>query len=587
MIVPMRKIFVACRGSERQQFLDALASLGVVHVVPIDPAKADVDDQLASGLAAIERALQVLADITPAGAPADLPPREVAEKVLELQRRQAECESRLTALYRQLETVQSLWGELRLDQLETLRRAGVEIGFCSIPSDEVSAIQGDCVHPLHKLGGRRILVAVVSRNGSPELPDTAEPIPLPSRDAAGIRAEAAELDAQRKQAAGQLAALAAHVPALEAERERLQEKALFDRTLKSGLNSDPLFAVQGWVPAEQADDLAERLAATGINAAVELSEPSPDEQPPTLLRPPAWARPIQGLLETLGTVSGYREFDVSVPFMLALPIFAAMLISDGGYGAILLFGPLAFYKKVSRTLGAQFTQLIMVVGATSLVWGFICATFFGVTLYPPLIEVGLSDQARWLLMKISFVMGGIHLSVAQLWQAVRYWPDQRFLNKVGWTLFIWGVFGLVGFFVLNVPVGRRTHVLLILGFLLIVLFAEPARNPLKRLGWGLASFPLSALSAFSDIISYVRLMAVGLASSVLATSFNEMAWEAGFLPLTVVVLIFGHGLNLGLAMIALFAHGVRLNMLEFSNNLGMQWTGYRYAPFVTRALQEN
>jgi len=384
-----------------------------------------------------------------------------------------------------------------------------------------------------------------------------------------------------------LAALATHVPALEAERDRLQEMALFDRTFKSGLDSDPLFAVQGWVPAEQAADLAGQLAATGINAAVELREASPEEQPPTLLRPPAWARPIQGLLDTLGTVSGYREFDVSVPFMLALPIFAAMLISDGGYGAILLFGPLAFYKKVSQFLGTRFTQLIMVVGATSLVWGFICATFFGVTLYPPFIEVSLSDQARWLLMKISFVMGGIHLSVAQLWQAAKYWPDQRFLNKVGWTLFIWGVFGLVGFFVLNVPVGRRTHALLVLGFLLIVLFAEPARNPLKRIGWGLASFPLSALSSFSDMISYVRLMAVGLASSVLATSFNEMAWEIGFLPLTIAVLIFGHGLNLGLAMIALFAHGVRLNMLEFSNNLGMQWTGYRYAPFVTRALQEN
>jgi len=139
----------------------------------------------------IERALQVLADVNPAGASPDLSPREVAEKVLDLQRRQAECESRLTALYRQLESVQSLWGELRLDQLEALRRAQVEIVFYSVPTDGVSAIQADCVQPLHKLSGGRILVAVVSRNGSPELPDAAEPIPLPSRDAASIRAEAA------------------------------------------------------------------------------------------------------------------------------------------------------------------------------------------------------------------------------------------------------------------------------------------------------------------------------------------------------------------------------------------------------------
>ena len=96
----------------------------------------------------------------------------------------------------------------------------------------------------------------------------------------------------------------------------------------------------------------------------------------------------------------------------------------------------------------------------------------------------------------------------------------------------------------------------------------------------MANFPLSMLSAFSDVISYVRLMAVGLASSVLAVSFNEMARDTDAWPLAVLVLVFGHSLNLGLAMIAMFAHGVRLNMLEFCNNLGMQWTGYPYRPFA-------
>ena len=115
-----------------------------------------------------------------------------------------------------------------------------------------------------------------------------------------------------------------------------------------------------------------------------------------------------------------------------------------------------------------------------------------------------------------------------------------------------------------------------------ILFAHPSRNIVKMLGLGIADFPLSLLSAFSDIISYVRLMAVGLASSVLATSFNEIAIDMDIWPLAILVLLFGHSLNLGLALIALFAHGVRLNMLEFSNNLGMQWSGYNYNPFLKR-----
>ena len=98
------------------------------------------------------------------------------------------------------------------------------------------------------------------------------------------------------------------------------------------------------------------------------------------------------------------------------------------------------------------------------------------------------------------------------------------------------------------------------------------------------------LAAFSDVISYVRLMAVGLAGSVLAVSFNQMAGDvmaagAGYLPAAVAVWVLGHGLNIGLCMIALFAHGVRLNMLEFSNNLGMQWTGHVYAPFTRKAVE--
>jgi V/A-type H+-transporting ATPase subunit I len=118
------------------------------------------------------------------------------------------------------------------------------------------------------------------------------------------------------------------------------------------------------------------------------------------------------------------------------------------------------------------------------------------------------------------------------------------------------------------------------------LFTSPSWNILKAVGLGLANFPLPALGTFSDIMSYVRLMAVGLAGSVLASRFNELAASAGPI-LMVPILIFGHGLNVGLCLIALFAHGVRLNVLEFSNNFGLEWSGYPYHPFGREQLQEN
>ena len=147
------------------------------------------------------------------------------------------------------------------------------------------------------------------------------------------------------------------------------------------------------------------------------------------------------------------------------------------------------------------------------------------------------------MVKLSFIIGAIHLSVAQLWQAVRYFPDLRWLNRLGWALFIWGMYGVVNMFVLQGPMSWQTPwpYLLISGAALAVVFAAPSANLLKMLGMGLAQFPLSMLSAFSDVISYVRLMAVGLASGVLAENFNAMATDVGFLPLTVLILVFGHG----------------------------------------------
>jgi V/A-type H+-transporting ATPase subunit I len=120
---------------------------------------------------------------------------------------------------------------------------------------------------------------------------------------------------------------------------------------------------------------------------------------------------------------------------------------------------------------------------------------------------------------------------------------------------------------------------------LAILFASPDRNPLKMLGLGLASFPLAAIGTFGDTISYVRLMAIGLGGSALAVTFNDMASQ---LPLaaTIPILILAHALNVSLSIVALLAHGVRLNMLEFSNNLGMQWSGYAYEPFSRKRVEE-
>ncbi len=200
-----------------------------------------------------------------------------------------------------------------------------------------------------------------------------------------------------------------------------------------------------------------------------------------------------------------------------------------------------------------------------------------------------SDTVVRSIMKLSFLLGAIHMSVAYLWRAVKLWPAPQALSQVGWAVFLWGMLLVVNTLVLEEPPHAASPYLLGVGALLVVLFTSPQKNVLKRLGLGLAAFPLDALGTLSDTISYIRLMAVGLASTILAVTFNSLAvevaagatWVAG-----VPVLVLGHGLNIGLAVIVLFAHGVRLNMLEFSKCLGISWNGYPYKPFAKRCEQE-
>ena len=171
---------------------------------------------------------------------------------------------------------------------------------------------------------------------------------------------------------------------------------------------------------------------------------------------------------------------------------------------------------------------------------------------------------------------------------------------MGWCLILVAMLGVIWIlffkmqnkdrFTVLVPL-NVIGILLGVGGALVVGFGHPDRNPLKRIGIGFAGSLLPLLGTFSDTMSYIRLMAVGLASFYIASAFNALAVQLAavttwFAVVPVLVLLFGHGLNVGLAMIAIFAHGVRLNMLEFSNNAGVQWAGYRYEPFATARMKE-
>ncbi|MFO8014707.1 MAG: hypothetical protein R6X20_15530 [Phycisphaerae bacterium] len=603
MIVPMAKTFIVARRADREDLLAALRRLGVLHVEPVDPGRAAPDADTTEALDRMRRAIQILETTEPEGAAPDLSAVGATDEVLRIQRAGAERMNRLATLHRQIERL-AHWGDVTTDQLQDLREAGLEPQVFAAPADAVGDFQAECVEVLGPWEGKRVLVAALQRDGEPEVPEGAEPVPAPPRDRPSLRAEAQEIDAALKKDNERLRRLANLVDAMHKERARLQAKAEWTATARSALEDERLYALQGWVPAEEVESLAGRIADEGVEAAVQAIAPDEDEEPPTLIRYPRWAKPIQGLFEFLGTVPGYREFDVAGAFMVALPLFSAIIISDLGYGLLYLVPMLVFYRQVSRTLGARLAQLIAFVGVCSIVWGLLIASFFGVdfsghmaqvpVIGPyygdgPLIEVSMERQsALQFLMWLSVTLGAIQLSLAHLWRAAALFPNQQCLSELGWAAFLWGMWGAIKWLLINTAPPSLDNAygwLLVGGGALVLLFTEPSWNPARRLGLGVLKSLLPAISTFGDTISYIRLMVLGLASTALALAFNNLAGQVP-LAAAIPILMIGHGLNVALSVVSLLAHGVRLNVLEFSNNLGMTWSGYPYEPFSATRSEE-
>jgi V/A-type H+-transporting ATPase subunit I len=600
MIVPMSKVYIVTQSHNRNRLLDTIGQLGVVHVEPVDPGKAVAKEFTIHAISTIGRALQVLQGIEPSADTPDLSPLDTAKEALWIQKKIADQEDQLNTLHRKANQL-TLWGNVELKQLEQLRSTGIDIKFFSVAQKDLAELEAECVETVAVLSGREIMVAVIDRDGQFQAPEGAKEIPWPDTDLPTVKKEAAQVDASIKQHNMRLAELANLSEAMRHQLKLYKAEANICVVQNSGLSSDALFALQGWTPSRKADSLSESLAEQNITAAVEVLPVEEQEQPPTLIEYPRWARPIKALFDMLGTLPGYEENDVSSFFMVALPLFAAMLIGDAGYGIILAAAGLVFYRRIVRLAGKPSAHLLIIFGLATMLWGILTANYFGIT-PQTLIDVGREgaanvmlavaplwrsdgEEARALIMKLSLIVGCTHLVLAHLFTAVKLFPNVRAYAEIAWIAILVDMLVLIWYlmFIGVDQMPAAIGLVLLVGFLAASWFTAPMSNPLKRFLIGLASSILPLLSTFSDIMSYIRLFAVGLASYYIAAAFNGLGaqvansatWIGG-----APIVIFGHTLNIGLAAIAIFAHGVRLNMLEFSNNAGIKWAGYAYRPFT-------
>ncbi len=346
--------------------------------------------------------------------------------------------------------------------------------------------------------------------------------------------------------------------------------------------------ITGWLPADLENTL--RTSAAAHAWGLMFRDPEPADLPPTLLKPPRLFRPMLALFEALGITPAYNESDVSVPFFCFFSVFFAMLVGDGGYGTLILLLTLYVRRKHPQAPRSPFVLLYFFASAT-VVWGVLCNSWFGT--HPKFADNAVSlwlshpDKGINHTMLVCFTLGVIHLSIARVWSAISTFPDSKFLAQVGWVGVIWFMYCMACTVVGIFPTPHIMYYVFGVALFLIFFFTLK-RAELREHGIELGIMPLNIVSCLGDVISYVRLFAVGLAGVKLAENFNEMAIGLN-LPLwlkiipMVLILLIGHGLNFAMAGLSILVHAVRLNTLEFSNHKGISWSGFAFKPFKRKA----
>ena len=546
MIVPMKHLDLLCVAGDKENTLKAVRELGAVHLDLASAQGAEVTEE--KGLAAdAEKAVRLIQKYRkelPEGMPASKPfEGPLPGGVLEL-----------------ADTVDAL--KSQADQLER------EIKKYAPYGDFDPALA-------RKLIDLGIDVASVA-----ELPEK-----LPAKRLSAMESDLASLRAEIAAKGAQIAS--ADEQSILALYPQLADRVAFAAAKELISEQGAIACIAGWVPAPAVESLRQAVSRNGWG--VLLRDPVDGELPPTLVEPPKLFRPMQALFAGLGIAPAYTEADVSVPFMCYFSLFFAMLVGDGAYGAIFLAGTLAMRKKLPRS----WFVLLTVFSSATVLWGVLSNTWFGAPLpflrHLPTVE-WLGDTSYHNMMLLCFTIGVSHLMLARLWNGICRAPDSTCIAEFGWAgvlLFMY----LVTNSIVGIFSGIPTWAYSVFGVSLVAVFGFSVKpSELKTRGAELGMLPLNIMSALGDIISYVRLFAVGLASVKVAENFNTMAtglvssehalWVNVLMSLAMVaILVIGHGLNLAMAGLSILVHAVRLNTLEFSNHKGVSWAGYAFKAF--------
>jgi V/A-type H+-transporting ATPase subunit I len=582
-IVALDKITLLGHMDDKERVLDDLQGFGCLHLIPLTPEGRATDHVGPSRDA--RDALHFLASATPRRRqitnPKNFDPDAVERQALVLQRRLYELRNRRDFLTTRIDNL-APWGDFEFPGPEQL--GGLQLWFYRVPHHllgevDRSGLRWEITHT-----DQRFYYVVVVAAEEPEVMPVARvrtggiSRPMLEEELEEVESALEDVEAERLGLTRWCTLFARALDGLEDRADRAQASAQTAR-------ADPVFALQAWVPRHRMDALRDYAVANAL--ALEVVPPDAAEQPPTLFSNPAPLRAGEDLVAFYMTPS-YWLWDPSSLIFVSFALFFAMIVADAGYALLLAVIVLAYRRRLAASAaGRRWRTMLATLAGTTAVYGVLAGSYFGLSPTPG----SLLDRLHVLeldnfpmMMALSVIIGALHVACACVMDGLRYpgWPQR--LPSLGWALAVMGGLGVWGGMQLDHgALSRGGGGLLGLGLILVVGFAGYGEKPLVRAFKGAAA--LTGVSgAFGDVLSYLRLFALGLASASLAVAFNDMARDVrqavpgpGVL-FGLLILLFGHGLNFLLCVASGFIHGLRLNVIEFFK-WGVKDEGNPFRPF--------
>lgn len=636
MIVKMKKVSLVVLNREKKESLNKLRKLGLVHLETLEGESEKLSNfkELSSET---EKAISILSDVK-------IPKKEkiksvklkaedIPEKIKSIISLSEKKKSLFDLIMQDSLELQRLekWGSVNIDDLKYLAEKNIFLYLYEIPQDKYTSIPNDLntilVNENSKVA-RFILFSEEELLERPhELPAEAYSVVLPRDNTDNLIKDINSNKNKISEIEKELYSSLVYLDSIKSYKKILLSDIEFEN-IYSGMSCEEdcdeynsLAWLSGYVPVDSFEKF--KTACFENQWAYAAADPNEEDLVPTKLKNNKFVSLIYPLTDFLGTVPGYNEYDISGWFLFYFSIFFGMIFGDGGYGILLTVAVLFLMIKNLFT-GKKNPPLLplgLILGISTMIWGLVTCTWFGLlpeqlpewlkelSLRPissayPKAEGELSTDQN--LQIFCFSLALLQLTVAHIKGMITNRKSLKIFGELGSMLQLWGMFYIVltlvvssEFFaiskvVYNIPIGYVSIALIAVGFILSFIFANydgsVIASILESLK-GIITVLLGVVNIFSDIISYIRLWAVGLAGAAISNTINSMAGpmigHAIMFVFALLLLCGGHGLNMVLNLLSVIVHGVRLNTLEFSSHLGMSWSGIKYSPFAEMDIKNN